>query len=106
MEKLESLQVKKYTKIWDRTKGLIGKLRPEAIYFHTRFGIHTFGMKFPIDVIITNEQSKIVALQESLQPNRIFVWNPLYRRVFELPIGTIKKKMLKKNKVIQAVFTG
>lgn len=80
-----------------KSKGLINKSKPNNIYFKTRWGIHTFGLKFPIDVVITNKNNKVVVLKENLKPNHIFIWNPKYRNVFELKPKTIKKNNIKIN---------
>ena len=57
----------------------------------TRFGIHTFGMKYTIDVLVLDKQNRVIALKENLKPNRIFLWNFNYETVLELPYGTIKE---------------
>ena len=75
----------------DRTLGLLQYDKPIALIFHTRFGIHTFGLKYPIDVIILNKDGKVVKIRENLQPNRIFLWNPRYAKVIELPEETIRR---------------
>jgi uncharacterized membrane protein (UPF0127 family) len=69
--------------------GLLGKDKAIPIYFKTHFGIHTFGMKFPIDVLILDDTNKVVKKVENLSPNRIFIWSPVYERVLELPSGFI-----------------
>ena len=63
----------------------------------THFGIHTFGLKFPIDILILNNNNKVVSIKENLKPNKIFLWNPIYEKVVELPRGTIEKKAIKIN---------
>lgn len=74
-------------------KGLLfGK--PKPILFHTRFGIHTFGMKYPIDVVILDKSLVVRKIKQNLLPNRFFFWNPLLDTVIELPQGTIKKKKI------------
>lgn len=75
----------------EKTVGLIGKRKPYPLLIQTRFGIHTFGLRFPIDVLVLDKQSRIVNLKESLNPNRIFVWHPKHNTVIELPKGTINK---------------
>lgn len=77
--------------IRDKTKGLLGKKDAEAIMFQTRFGIHTFFMHFPLDVLILDQAKKVVKIKENLKPNRLFFWPPKYETVIELPAGTIKK---------------
>lgn len=71
----------------EKTTGLMGKRRIEPVLLRTRFGIHTFGLKFPIDVLILDDKNKIINLKNDLKPNRIFIWNPKYKNVLELPSG-------------------
>jgi hypothetical protein len=74
--------------------GLIGKKNPQIILFKTRFGIHTFGVRFPIDIIILDKKNKVMTVKHNLQPNRFFFWNPKYETVLELPEGTITKEKI------------
>jgi len=85
------------------TFGLMGKKKAYPIYFRTRFGIHTFFLKFPIDVVILDDQKKVAKLVEHLSPNKILIWNLKYNHVLELPSGTIKKKRLKLDEKIDLV---
>jgi uncharacterized protein len=84
----------------ERIKGLIGKKRAEALLLKTHFGIHTFGVKFPIDVLILNNENEVVSMKEDLKPNRIFLWNPIYENVIELPRETIRKMKIKIHNVV------
>lgn len=76
--------------IRSRIIGLLNEKEPKTLYLKTRWGIHTFGMKFPIDCVILDKDWKISAIKENLLPWRIFLWNPKYFRVLELPPGTVK----------------
>lgn len=91
---MNTIAVKKLT-LLEACRGLMGKTKPEAILFKTRFGIHTFFMRFPIDVIILNKDYTVVKIKQNLQPNTIFIWNPKYTIVLELPQGTIEKEKIK-----------
>lgn len=73
-----------------RIVGLINAREPGSLYFKTRWGIHTFGMKFAIDCLILDKDWKVSAFRENISPNRIFTWNPKHFRVIELPGGSIK----------------
>ncbi len=95
------LKVKRLETLKEKTIGLIGREKVTPVIFETRFGIHTFGLKFPIDVLVLDSQKKVVVLKESLYPNRIFLWNPRYKIVLELPAGAIKKYNIKKGTKIQ-----
>lgn len=88
------IPVKKLHGFLQKTKGLLGAY-PYPVYFTTRFGVHTFGMKSPIDVLILDSQGIIVKIKENLVPNRVFFWNPLYSNVLELPSGTVYKKNIR-----------
>ena len=75
--------------------GLIGKKEAYPVMLTTRFGIHTFGLRFPIDVLILAENGIVVCLRENLKTNRIFLWNPKFEKVIELPAETVNSKRIK-----------
>lgn len=75
--------------------GLLLHNKPVAMIFKTRFGIHTFFMKYPIDVIVLNNKNEVVKLKKCLKPNNIFLWNPIYSIIIELIAGTIEKNNIK-----------
>lgn len=79
---------------FEKAVGLLGTENPTAVFFQTRFGIHTFGMKFAIDVLILNKNNSVVKLIENLQPNKLFFWSPQFDKVVELPKGEIKKNKI------------
>jgi len=85
----------KELKSWrEKISGLIGKEKPENILIRTRFGIHTFFLKFPIDVVVLDSQNKVTQAK-TIKPNRSFIWNPIYDKVLELPEGTIGREKIK-----------
>lgn len=86
-----NLKVKDAGNIKDRVVGLIGKKDPSGIHFRTRFGIHTCGLNFPIDVLILNREREVVGLKKSLKPYRVYFWNPKFSDVVELPHGSISE---------------
>lgn len=88
------LKVKKLTG-FDRITGLIGAKKAYPVFLNTRFGIHTFGLKFNIDVIILNKKNEVVKTAGNLKPNRVFFWPLLYNKVLELPAGEIKKHKIR-----------
>lgn len=71
--------------------GLLKKSNPRSLLFKTRFGIHTLGLKKAIDIIILDNNFRVVKLGISVKPNQFFFWNPKFSLVLELPEGTIKK---------------
>jgi uncharacterized membrane protein (UPF0127 family) len=74
----------------DKFLGLHAKSNPRSLLFKTRFGMHTLLLKNPIDIIVCNSQFRVVTAQ-TVTPNHLFIYNPLYPYVLELPQGTIKK---------------
>lgn len=96
MQPIITLKVKEAKNVFAGIAGLIGKKKPESLFLHTRLGIHTFIMSFPIDLVILNNKSVVVDYKENLKPWRVFFWNPLYKNVLELPGGIIRKKGIKK----------
>lgn len=91
-----SIPVREARNLREKIIGLIGA-KPYALLIKTHFGIHTFGLKFPIDVLILDNQNKVVSIKKNLKPKRIFIWNPLFEKVIELPQGTIDKKKIRIN---------
>lgn len=76
----------------EKSVGLIGAKRPYPVFFTTRWGIHTFGVRIAIDVLILDSNNHVAVIRHSLPPNRFLFWNPIYNRVIELPPGTIMKR--------------
>jgi uncharacterized protein len=52
-------------------------------------GVHTFGMKFPIDVVFLNKQRKVLKIRPNMVRRRISM-SLLARSVLELPAGTLE----------------
>ena len=77
----------------DRGLGLLIKSNPRTLVFKTRFGIYTFFLKQPIDVVILDKNLKVVKLKENLKPNKLFFWNPKYFWINEFPKKTINSKI-------------
>lgn len=72
----------------EKSDGLLKYKTPHAMYFETRWGIHTYGMKFPIDVIVLDGDNMVKKIKKDMKPGRFFFWNPLYKKILELPFGT------------------
>jgi uncharacterized membrane protein (UPF0127 family) len=75
----------------DKTKGLLGTTMAKAVIIKTRWGIHTFGMNYPIDIIILSNTMQVVALKKHLLQGNVFLWNPRHTVVIELPAGMISR---------------
>lgn len=75
----------------DKSLGLINPKNPRNIMMETRFGIHTFFLKEPIDVLVLNKKMQVVKIKKDLEPFKLFFWNPKYLKVIELSCGAILK---------------
>lgn len=74
-------------------KGLIGRPRLETghgLWIVPCQSVHTFWMRFPIDVVFLDKHYKIVHLVENLKPHRVSKHLSKAKSVIELPISTIK----------------
>lgn len=85
----------------DKTLGAIFFGKKNILYLETRFGIHTFFVNFPLDLIILDKNNRVKKIKENLGPNRIFLWNPKYFKVFELPAGSIKALKLNVGSILE-----
>lgn len=77
--------------------GLMGKrsLSPQqAMLFPTCNSIHTFFMRFPIDVVMLGDQGKIVRIVESFRPWRVLLPVRDAKHTLELPSGAAAKHRL------------
>jgi len=88
---------------YQKSKGLIYESTPHSIFFKTRWGIHSFGVRFPIDVVICDTKMRVAVLREKFLPNRMFFWSPRFFNVFELPSETIKKSNIKIGDILEIV---
>lgn len=83
--------LKQCKSIWDKTLGLINPRNPRHLMLETRYGIHSFFLKKPIDVLVLDKKFRVVKIKQSLKPNRILFWDRRYSKVIELPEGSILK---------------
>jgi uncharacterized membrane protein (UPF0127 family) len=62
----------------------------EGLWIAPCEGVHTFGMKFAIDVVFLNRQKKILKIRPNMVRGRIS-FSLLAHSVLELPAGTLEK---------------
>ena len=78
---------------WDRGRGLMLRrcLNPGGgMVIDPCSSIHTFGMRFPIDVLYVDREHRVVRADTAMRPWRIGPLRPGSRYVVELPVGTIQ----------------
>ena len=79
---------------WRRLRGLIGERElPEGhgLVFPRNGSVHTFWMRFPIDVLFADREGVVVGLREAMPPNRPYAGARRAYWTIELPAGTIRR---------------
>lgn len=79
------IKVKKLSTFVEKTMGLMFSDTDTPVYLETRFGIHTFFLKGPINVVICDRDYIVRVIRKDLKPGKILFWNPKYFRVIEFP---------------------
>ena len=77
-----------------RLVGLLGRKGLESdtgLWIRPSSGVHTFGMRFPIDVIALDRKLRVRAIWTKLRPWRISGVSWRIHSVIELPIGSIER---------------
>jgi len=75
-----------------RMAGLLGKSRlapATGLLIVPSQAVHSFGMRFPIDVLFVDRHSKVIHIQPAMGPRRISGLHWRARCVLELPVGVI-----------------
>lgn len=92
--------------IFSRMKGLLGKdvlSEGEGLWIKPCKGVHTFGMKFAIDVIILNREQRVIAIKNELKPHRMTTIYSGASTVLELPAATARNAKLSIGDVINFI---
>lgn len=85
----------------EKSKGLISASPQNALIMSTRWGIHTFGLKFPIHVMILNKKNQVIQIKQWLRPGHFFFWNPIHSRIIEIP--ALDDLLVQKNDELQII---
>lgn len=97
-------EVKMAKNFFTRTIGLLSRKslsKEEGLVIKPCSSIHTFFMKFAIDVLFVNKKGQIVALYENVKPWRVLPLHFTSSYVIELPAGTILDKNIDKEDVVR-----
>lgn len=81
-----------------RTRGLLGRTSMDAgegLWIVPCPMIHTFFMKFPIDVVFLNRRLEVVRVIENLKPWRLSPWVLRAHSALELAGGALKGSLKK-----------
>jgi uncharacterized membrane protein (UPF0127 family) len=61
----------------------------DALLLEPARQIHTFGMRFAIDVVFCDRKWEVVHVVRSMRPNRLTRWVPSSRLCVEMNAGTL-----------------
>ena len=81
---------------WTRFRGLMAqdssRFRPgQGLWITPCHGVHTFAMRFPIDVLYLDHERNVIHVEEELKPWRLAAIRVLATSVLELPTGTVRE---------------
>lgn len=86
------LQVEKTETALERTRGLLGKPAMsdnQGFWIAPCNSVHTFGMRYPLDIVYLDRQQQISRIKPHLKPFRVS-WYLLARSVIELRAGAVE----------------
>jgi uncharacterized protein len=78
---------------WTRLRGLLGRkgLAPgEGLLIVPSRGVHMFGMRFPLDVLLLDEGRTVRKVYQNLEPGQNTGMHRGIRYALELPVGVIE----------------
>jgi protein-S-isoprenylcysteine O-methyltransferase Ste14/uncharacterized membrane protein (UPF0127 family) len=92
-----------------RLVGLLGTVRPDptvALHIVPCSGIHTFGMKYPIDALFLDAKGRVVQTEQRVASNKVV--KPVFpaKSVLELPAGAIREWNIRLNDRMRVVSDG
>ncbi len=79
-----------------RLRGLLGRPGLEAgegLLIIPSRGVHMFGMKFPLDVLLLDDERRVRKLYPGLEPGQNTGMHRGIRYALELPVGMIEASM-------------
>ena len=79
---------------WSRIVGLLGKTgldSGEGLLIIPSQAVHTFAMRFPIDVVFLDRNCRVIHVHSPLKPYRVTGLHWRARCVIELPVGVIAR---------------
>lgn len=82
------------TGFWTRLRGLLGRPEPEpggGLVLDPCKSVHMWGMRYSLDVLFSDPQDCVVAMEEGLAPWQVSSHVKTARRAIELPTGTIQR---------------
>ena len=77
-----------------RTIGLIGRPRAAPMLFPRCHAIHTFLMRFPVDILCLDRNNRIIRSMPSVRPWRVILAGRRTASILELPGGYVRQRGL------------
>jgi uncharacterized membrane protein (UPF0127 family) len=88
------------TRLW----GLLGRRGVEAgggLWIMPSSGVHTMGMRFPIDVVGLDKNMRVIKVWHELVPYRVTSVSMKMRSVLELAAGQIRARQIEVGDVLE-----
>lgn len=85
-------QAEQARSFWARLRGLMFRASlpgDGGLVIEPNNSVHTFWMRFPIDVVFVDRENRVVGLVNAMPPNRPYAGSRQARRTLELPAGAI-----------------
>ena len=92
--------------VFKRIKGLLGRkdfMQGEALIIRPCNSIHTFFMRFPIDVLFVNKHNQIIKANSTLKPWRLTYIYLNAAFVIELPAGILESTFTQEKDILVLV---
>lgn len=86
--------------LFDKTFGAI-KFKEKGLFLKTRFGLHSFFVRNTLEVLVLDNNLKVVRINENFSPNKVFFWNLQYSLILELPKGSVGKLKIKVGHIVK-----
>lgn len=83
---------------WSRTVGLLANSslkQGEGLVIRPCSAIHSFGMRFAIDVLFLDKEGKVLKIKPNFLPFRLAIGRNNVYQVIELPVGKIEESSTK-----------
>ena len=99
-------QVTRAANFLARFTGLLGTEKPDlekAFYIFPCKGLHTFGMKYLVDVVFLDRQGKVIKIFPNLPPNKMTKIIPNAHSALEFPSNTIKENQIEMGDQLEVI---
>lgn len=86
-----------------RRKGLLGRTglaAGEGLWIVPCEAVHTFGMRFPIDLVYLDRKHRVVKTRSGVVPGRLSACLSAHS-VVELPSGTVQNKTIERGDLLE-----